>query len=56
MGEDQDEAVIDVKLPTVPLESRTESIAVVLNPPEGFRAQLGDDKVCDVTVRHNLGK
>jgi len=56
LGENQDEAVVDVKLPTVPLETREETITFVLMEPQGFRAQLGDDTECDVRVRHNLGE
>nr|XP_018671881.1 G-protein coupled receptor 98-like isoform X2 [Ciona intestinalis] len=56
MADGSDEAVIEVKLPALPLQNGEEKIQVVLEPPVGAHAKLGDNAACDVIVTHDVGE
>ena len=55
-NDDEDEGVIGLKLPQVPLPNEKEKFTVTLQSPTGYPAKLGEDKSCVVTVNHDLGE
>ena len=56
MKDGQDEGLIFLDLPQVPLSNDQEEVIVSLEEPTGIPAKLGGHKSCVVTVKHDNGE
>ena len=55
MDDGEDDGVIKVDLPQVPLSEVDEKVTVVIDEPHGAPAKLGRDRSCLVTIRRDKG-
>ena len=56
MKDGNEEGIVSIALPQLPLPDEQEMIVIMLETPQGAPAVLSDDSNCSVTVRNDLGK
>ena len=55
LEDSEDEVVMVMNLPQLPLPTRDETISVVLMQPMDYPTELGHDATCIVHIRNDIG-